>query len=86
MLTTAANSRQEIYRDVKLYCYVLVRELFDGDPDALRTLLSQTAITPDDQARLFELYVLFRFITTLEELQGTQPVFQNNQERTPRSC
>lgn len=75
MLTTAANSRQEIYRGAA----TLLRgrqELFDGNPDALRTLLSQTAITPDDQARLFELYVLFRFITTLEELQDTQPVFQ----------
>jgi len=50
--------------------------LFDGDPDALRTLLSQTAITPDDQARLFELYVLFRFITTLEDLQDVRPIFQ----------
>jgi len=75
MLTTAANSRQEIYRDAAILLRAR-QELFDGDPDALRTLLSQTAITPDDQARLFELYVLFRFITTLEELQGTQPVFQ----------
>jgi hypothetical protein len=75
MLTTAANSRQEIYRDAATLLRAR-QELFDGDPDALRTLLSQTAITPDDQARLFELYVLFRFITTLEELQGTQPVFQ----------
>jgi len=75
MLTTAANSRQEIYRDAATLLRAR-QELFDGDPDALRTLLSQTAITPDDQARLFELYVLFRFITTLEDLQDTQPVFQ----------
>jgi hypothetical protein len=75
MLTTAANSRQEIYRDAAGLLRAR-QELFDGDPDALRTLLSQTAITPDDQARLFELYVLFRFISTLEELQATQPVFQ----------
>jgi len=75
MLTTAENSRQEIYRDAAKLLRAR-QELFDGDPDALRTLLSQTAITPDDQARLFELYVLFRFITTLEEIKGTQPVFQ----------
>ena len=75
MLTTAAKSRQEISRDAATLLRAR-QELFDGDHDALRTLLRQTAITPDDQARLFELYVLFRFITTLEELQGTQPVFQ----------
>ncbi|MFC7326059.1 hypothetical protein ACFQMF_16005 [Halorubrum rutilum] len=75
MLTTAENSRQEIYRDAA----DLLRDrqrLFDGDPDALQSLLNQTAITPDDQARLFELYVLFRFIGTLEDLQDTPPVFQ----------
>jgi hypothetical protein len=75
MLTTAANSRQAIYRDAAGLLRAR-QELFDGDPDALRTLLSQTAITPDDQARLFELYVLFRFIATLEDLQDAQPVFQ----------
>lgn len=75
MLTTAEYARQEIYRDAADLLRAR-QKLFDGDPDALRTLLAQTAITPDDQARLFELYVLFRFIATLEELQDTQPVFQ----------
>ena len=75
MLTAAEHSRQEIYRDAAALLRAR-QELFDGDRDALRTLLNQTAITPDDQARLFELYVLFRFISTLEDLQGTQPVFQ----------
>jgi hypothetical protein len=75
MLTTAENSRQEIYRDAAKLLRTR-QQLFDGDRDALHILLSQTAITPDDQARLFELYVLFRFINTLEDLQGTQPVFQ----------
>ncbi len=78
MLTNAADSRQEIYRDAT----GLLRdrqELFDGDSEALHTLLAETAITPDDQARLFELYVLFRFIGTLEDMQDTQPVFQTIQ-------
>ena len=75
MLTSAENARQKIYRDAA----ELLRardNLFDGDPDAIRSLLTQTAITPDDQAQLFELYVLFRFISTLEDFQDTQPIFQ----------
>jgi hypothetical protein len=75
MLTTAENARQEIYRDAAQLARTRQR-LFDGDPEELRMLLNQTAITPDDQARLFELYVLFRFVATLEELQDAQPVFQ----------
>lgn len=75
MLTTAENARQGIYRDAARLVRTRQR-LFDGDAEELRTLLDQTAITPDDQARLFELYVLFRFVATLEELQDTQPVFQ----------
>ncbi len=75
MLITAEHARQEIYRDAAKLLRTR-QQLFDGEPDALRTLLTQTAITPDDQARLFELYVLFRFIATLEDLQETQPVFQ----------
>ena len=75
MLTTAEQARQEIYRDAADLLRARQR-LFDGDPDELRSLLAHTAITPDDQARLFELYVLFRFIATLEAIQETQPVFQ----------
>jgi hypothetical protein len=75
MLTTAENARQSIYRDAAVLLRTRQR-LFNGQPEELRTLLNQTAITPDDQARLFELYVLFRFVATLEELQDAQPVFQ----------
>ncbi|WP_311174159.1 hypothetical protein [Halobellus ordinarius] len=75
MLTVAENSRQAIYRDAAMLLRTRQR-LFDGHPDELRSLLNQTAITPDNQARLFELYVLFRFVSTLEELQEAQPVFK----------
>ncbi len=78
MLTTAEHSRQQVYREAAKHLRER-QQLFDGDREALHTLLKQTAITPDDQARLFELYVLFRFIDTLEELQDTQPVFQTIQ-------
>lgn len=75
MLTTAEHSRQVVYRDAAELLRTRQR-LHDGHSDELHNLLDETAITPDDQARLFELYVLFRFISTLETLQETQPVFQ----------
>jgi hypothetical protein len=67
MLTTAEQARQSIYRDAA----ALVRNrqrLFDGEPDAIRALLNETAITPDDEHTLFELFVLFRFVSTIEDL------------------
>ena len=75
MLTTAEHARQEIYRDAAALLRTR-QQLHNGHPDELRDLLNETAITPDDQARLFELYVLFRVISTLETLQDTQPFFQ----------
>lgn len=75
MLTTAENARQEIYRDAANLLRVRDR-LFDGQPEELQELLTKTAITPDDQGTLFELFVLFRFITTLEDLQDGQAIFQ----------
>lgn len=75
MLTIAENARQDVYRDAAKLLRTRQR-LFGGDKDELRTLLNQTAITPDDQATLFELFVLFRFVNTLEDLQDAKPVFQ----------
>lgn len=68
MLTASENSRQEIYRQAA--SLLRNREsLFSGDEEAIRDLLDETAITPDDDHTLFELFVLFRFVSTLEELQ-----------------
>lgn len=75
MLTTAENARQEIYRDAAR----LVRRrnrLFAGDEAAIRALLDETAITPDDNETLFELFVLFRFVATLESMQSGQVTFE----------
>lgn len=67
MLQRAAESRQDVYRTAAslLRDY---RAMMEGDPDAMKQLLSQTAITPDDDETLFELFVLFRYISTIEEL------------------
>jgi len=75
MLTSAANSRQEVYR--RAASLLRNRErLLDGNADAIRDLLDKTAITPDDENTLFELFVLFRFISTLEEMQDEQATFK----------
>lgn len=68
MLTSAENARQEIYRDAASLIRTRNR-LFDGDEAALKQLLDRTAITPDDEHTLFELFVLFRFISTLESIE-----------------
>lgn len=67
MLERAASSRQAIYRDAA-QLYERYRRTIEGEPDAVRELLEQTAITPDDEETLFELFVLFRYIAVIEEL------------------
>lgn len=69
MLTRAAESRSKLYRDAA----ALIRRyqsLQDGNPDAIRRLVQETTITPDGDDRLFELYVLFEIIGSLEEVTG----------------
>ena len=75
MLTTAANSRHAVYREAASLLRTRER-LFDGDSDAIRGLLEETAIAPDDQDSLFELFVLFRFVATVERLQESQPTYK----------
>lgn len=75
MLTTAANSRHAVYREAASLLRNRER-LFRGDADAIRELLAETAIAPDDQDSLFELFVLFRFVATLERLRGSQPEYK----------
>ncbi|WP_440009036.1 hypothetical protein [Halomicrococcus sp. SG-WS-1] len=75
MLNTATESRQPIYRDAAALLQQR-RRLFNGDRDQLETLLAETAITPDDDETLLELFVLFRFIATLEDLHETNAQFE----------
>ncbi len=75
MLTTATESRQKIYREAASLLQKR-RRLFAGDQDQLETLLEETAITPDDDETLLELFVLFRFIATLEDLHDTRTEFE----------
>lgn len=69
MLQTAASARNEVYRDAA----TLLRELRASrraDESALRELLEETIITPDDEETLFELYVLFQYVKAIEEHQN----------------
>lgn len=75
MLTTAENSRQLIYREAASLLRARDR-LYRGDRDELQRLLEFTAIAPDDQDRLFELYVLFRFVSILDDLRNENVVFE----------
>ena len=74
MVTEAANSRQALYRDAASILQTHQR-LHEGHPEAIRRLLDKTAITPDDEDTLFELFVLFRFVATLEELSEESATF-----------
>lgn len=67
MLTAAAASRKSVYREAARLVEKH-RDIRSGEPEALRELIDDTAITPDDDETLLELFVLFRFISSLEEM------------------
>ncbi len=69
MLNSAENSRKEIYRESAR----LIRKrksIFSGDKVEIRELLNKTAIRPEDEETLLELFVLFRFISTIENIES----------------
>jgi hypothetical protein len=69
MLHAAERSRSAIYRDAA----ELLREYraaVSGDEAAVRGLLERTAITPDDEETLLELYVLFKYVAAIEQSRG----------------
>jgi hypothetical protein len=68
MLQRAETARTPLYTDAAalLRSY---RDSLDADRDAMTELLEQTAITPDDEETLLELYVLFRFVAAIESLR-----------------
>lgn len=67
MIFTAKNSRKKIYREAGKLIEKR-QKIQKGDKEEIKNLLKNTAITPDDDETLFELYVLFRYISTIEEL------------------
>lgn len=75
MLTAAESSRQPVYREAAALLRTRDR-IFDGDEAEIRSLLDETAVTPDDDNTLFELFVLFRFVAVLERLEDGQVQFE----------
>lgn len=71
MLERAGASRDEVYREAANLVRTYQRTMA-GEPDALRDLLDRTAITPDDDETLLELFVLFKFIATIESLRSEE--------------
>ena len=71
MLNTAENSRNKLYRDSARFLRMRER-IFSGDEEEIRDLLEKTAITPDDEDRIMELFVLFKFISSIENIEGGQ--------------
>lgn len=69
MLNTAEGSRQQIYREAASLLNKRNR-IFDGNKDEITELLNDTAITPDDEETLLELFVLFRFISTIDNIES----------------
>lgn len=67
MLQRAAGSRSDLYRRSATLLGEYEQTL-SGDSDAIQTLLADTAITPDDDETLLELYVLFRYIAAIEQM------------------
>lgn len=67
MVFTALNSRKEIYREAGRL--IRIREKIQkGDEGEIKELLEDTAITPDDDETLFELFVLFKYISVIEDI------------------
>ena len=75
MLIAAESSRQPIYQEAAALLRTYAG-LVAGDQEEIKDLLNNTAITPDDDETLFELYVLFRFVAVLESVRSQQAQFK----------
>lgn len=75
MLQRATESREEIYTEAA-HLLRQYQSTLRGEQDAIKELLEQTAITPDDDETLFELFVLFRYISAIEERSASEFTLQ----------
>ena len=75
IVRAAETARKSLYTDAASL-YRQHRAYRDGDEDVLRELLESTAIVPDDPT-LFELYVLFESVRSLEKCSSSQDDLRN---------
>lgn len=69
MIETAESARNQVYREAASLLRDH-RQSRTGDEEAIKELLQKTLITPDDEETLFELYVLFRYVESIENHQN----------------
>ncbi|GAB7094716.1 hypothetical protein JCM30237_18690 [Halolamina litorea] len=67
MLQRTASSRGDVYREAARLLGEYRRSLA-ADEGAIADLLERTAVTPDDDETLLELYVLFQYVSAIESL------------------
>ncbi len=83
MVHTAIMSRDRLYRD-SAELFRKREKIQNGDKTEIREMLENTMIAPDDQNRLLELYVLFRYIATIQDIMEGTPriktISKNRQE------
>ena len=75
MVMQAQNSRQKIYREASAL-FRRYEALHRGDPEALRVMLERTAIAPGEDSTLYELFVLFRMVSTIESIMDASPTYR----------
>lgn len=68
MLQRAEEARTDVYTEAAMLLRSY-RASLEGDAEAIADLLKRTAITPDDEETLLELYVLFRYVSAIEDLR-----------------
>ena len=68
MIQRAESARTPLYTDAA-HLLRSYRRSLAADSEAIAELLEETAITPDDEETLLELYVLFRFVAAIESLR-----------------
>lgn len=71
MVQRTSDSRNDLYRGAARLLEEY-RQSIEGEEETLRALLERTAITPDDDERLFELFVLFKYISQIDALSDEQ--------------
>lgn len=69
MVRKAETARQPLYRQAAML-YDLYRDYIEGDEEVLRAVLADATVLPEDEADLFELYVLFELINSMTAVGG----------------
>lgn len=85
MISKAENARKQLYRHAALL-YSRYQRYQNGDEQILRNILNDATVLPEDEANLYELYVLFETINALDAIGNQcQPSLGSHTVKTLRS-